>query len=54
MNTAVLILRAKQLGLTFSELEQMTVGFLIDLIVEGNNDEFKYTQKATQDDFRKF
>ena len=54
MNTAVYFLRAKQMGLSIDELEQMTVGFLIDMITEGANDEAKYTEKATQADFDKF
>lgn len=54
MNTAVYFLRAKQLGLTIAEMEQMTVGFVIDLITESSNDEAKYTEKATQEDFSKF
>ena len=54
MNTAVYFLRAKQMGLTIEEMEQMTVGFLIDVMVEGANDDAKYTEKATQEDFSKF
>ncbi len=54
MNTAVYFLRAKQMGLTIKEMEEMTVGFLIDLITEGANDEYKYQEVATQADFDKF
>jgi len=54
MNTAVYFLRAKQMGLSINELEEMTVGFLIDLITEGANDDAKYSETATQADFDKF
>jgi len=54
MNTAVYFLRAKQMGLSINELEEMTVGFLIDLITEGANDDAKYSEIATQADFDKF
>ncbi len=54
MNTAVYFLRAKQMGLTLEEMEQMTAGFVIDLITENVNDEAKYSEKATQADFNNF
>ncbi len=54
MNTAVYFLRAKQLGLTLDEMEDLTVGFVTDLTVESNNDSYDYDELATQDDFRKF
>lgn len=54
MNTALYILRAKQMGLTLNELEDLSFGFVIDMIIESGNDEAKYTPKATQEDFRNF
>lgn len=54
MNTAVFFLRAKQVGLTLAELEELTVGFVMDLIIENNNDSCEYKQVATQEDFNSF
>lgn len=50
----MLILRALQLGLRLSDLDQITVGDLVDLIIESGNDEYEYPVKATQEDFRSF
>lgn len=47
-------LRAKQIGLTVNELEEITMGIVMDMIVESGNDSFKYREVATQDDFNKF
>lgn len=54
MNTAVYLLRALQLGLRLPDLEELTVGMVIDLITESANDGYEYDIKATQDDFDKF
>ena len=42
------------MGLTLAELEELTVGFLLDIMTESNNDECEYPEKATQADFDKF
>ena len=42
------------MGLTLNELEEMTVGFVIDLMTEASNDDFKYEEKASQADFDRF
>ena len=54
MNTAVWILRSKQIGLSMNELEEMDIGFVMDLFIESGNDHCEYKQKATQADFDKF
>lgn len=50
MNTAVYLLRAKQLGLTLGELEEMDEGMVVDLIIESSNDTVKYEARASQGD----
>ena len=50
MNTAVWILRSKQIGLSMNELEEMDIGFVLDLFIESGNDDYKYPQMATQAD----
>ncbi len=48
------ILRCAELGLSIDDLEQMDFGMVSDMLVEKNNDEYKYPYKATQEDFDKF
>ena len=53
-STALIILRALQAGFKLSDLEQITLGELIDILIEIDNDNYEYPIKATQDDFRSF
>jgi hypothetical protein len=50
------MLRAKQLGLTLSELDEMEEGAVMDMIIESANDlhDDEYSQVATQNDFDAF
>lgn len=50
----MLVLRALQIGLHLSDLEQITLGDLVDILIERENDEFEYPIKASQEDFRSF
>lgn len=50
----MLVLRALQLGLRIQDLDDITIGDLIDMIIESENDQYEYPIKATQDDFRSF
>ena len=50
----MLILRALQIGLKLSDLEQITLGDLVDILIENENDSYEYPIKATQEDFRSF
>lgn len=55
MNTALYMLRAKQMGLTLSELEELDEGFVTDMIIESNNDSWDgYREVASQEDFDRF
>lgn len=55
MNTALYVLRAKQMGLTLEEMEILDEGFITDMIIESNNDSYDgYQQLASQEDFDKF
>lgn len=53
MNTAVYFLRAKQVGLSLDEMEQIDIGFVFDLMIEQSNDYEKYPEKATQADINR-
>ena len=48
------MLRCKELGFTVMELEQISFGLVMDMMVEKSNDEFNYPYKASQDDFNRF
>lgn len=55
MNTALYVLRAKQMGLSLSEMEELEEGFITDMIIESNNDSYDgYREMASQEDFDKF
>jgi len=48
------MLRAIQIGLRLSDLDQITLGELLDILIENENDSYEYPIKATADDFRSF
>jgi len=50
----MIVLRALQMGLKLSDLDELTLGELIDILIEHDNDSYEYPVKATQDDFRSF
>lgn len=55
MSTALLHLRAVQLGISLRDLELLTIGMLNDMYAEVLNDrDGSYAQLATQDDFDAF
>ena len=48
------MLRCVQIGVSIRDLDLLTVGMIIDMYVEIQNDEYKYPDLAGQDDFDKF
>lgn len=54
MNTAIYLLRCTELGIQIRDLDFLTMGEIYDMLIERQNDEFKYPYKATQADFDKF
>ena len=48
------MLRCKELGFSVTELEHVSFGLIMDMMVEKTNDEYKYPYKANQDDFDNF
>ena len=50
INTAVYFLRAKQIGLSMDDLEQIDIGFMFDLMIEADNDRYDYPLTADQGD----
>lgn len=54
MNTAIFMLRCKELGLTVDDLENIEYGLVQDMMIEKSNDQHKYPYKAEQKDFDNF
>ena len=51
MTTPLFLLRCVQLGIHISELDLLTIGMVNDMYAESRNDDVKYAQVATQEDF---
>lgn len=54
MTTPLFLLRCKQLGLSMTELDLLTIGLINDMFTERENDDVKYDYKAQQSDFDQF
>ena len=54
MTTALYLLRAVQIGLSISDLDRLELGQVWDMLTESGNDNYKYMELATQEDFDKF
>ena len=54
MTTPLFLLRCKQLGLSMTELDLLTIGLINDMFTERENDDFSYDYRATQDDMNTF
>ena len=46
--------RAKDLGLTLTELDVLEYGMVVDMMIEKQNDSEKWLPIATQEDFDRF
>nr|WP_297304904.1 hypothetical protein [uncultured Lachnoclostridium sp.] len=42
------------MGISIQELELLSIGLINDMYAESRNDEWKYAQVATQEDFDRF
>ena len=51
---AMFMLRCAELGLTASDLDDMTIGMVTDMLIEKSNDTETYPYKATQEDINDF
>lgn len=54
MTTALFLLRCSEIGLSMSDLDDLTVGMVNDMFVEKSNDSYDWKEIASQDDFDKF
>lgn len=53
MTTALLLLRAAQLGIPVSDLDTLSVGMLLDMYTEALNDHEEYAIIGTEEDFNR-
>ena len=54
MTTPLFLLRCVQLGISIRDLDLLTIGMVNDMFAESRNDEYKYKEIASQDDFDRF
>ena len=54
MTTPLFLLRCVQLGLSMADLDMLSIGLINDMYAESRNDEHKYDEIATQEDFDRF
>ena len=54
MTTPLFLLRCVQLGLSIRDLDLLTIGMVNDMYAESRNDDYKYREVATQEDFDRF
>lgn len=54
MTTPLFLLRCVQLGIHIGELDLLTIGMVNDMYAESSNDDYKYPEVATQEDFDRF
>ena len=54
MTTALFLLRCAELGLSMSDLDDLTVGMVDDMFTEKSNDEYDWKVLADQDDMDRF
>lgn len=54
MTTPLFLLRCVELGISISDLDLLTIGLILDMWTEKNNDGMPYATTATQEDFDRF
>ena len=54
MTTPLFLLRCIEIAISFRDLDLLTIGMVMDIWTEKANDDVKYQQIATLEDFDKF
>lgn len=54
MTSALFLLRCTELGLSMTDLDDLSVGMVNDMFVEKSNDNYDWREIATQKDFDRF
>ena len=53
MTTPLFLLRCIQLGLSIADLDLLTIGLVNDMYTESRNDDVKYKEIETQEEYNK-
>lgn len=53
-STALILLRCLQLGLSLSDLEDLTLGMVYDILIEHDNDSYEWEELPTAEDIANF
>ena len=54
MTTPLFLLRCVEIGISIADLDLLTIGLVMDIWTEKDNDGVKYQKIATQEDVEKF
>lgn len=54
MTTGLFLLRAVQIGLHLDDLDGLEYGVVLDMMIEADNDDYKYKEIANQEDYDRF
>ena len=54
MTTALFLLRCCEVGLSMSDLDELTVGMVNDMFIEKSNDSYDWKEIANQEDMDNF
>lgn len=54
MSTPLFLLRCLEIGLSLNDLDLLTIGMVNDMFIEKANDNYKYKEIASQEDFDDF
>ena len=54
MTTPLFLLRCVQIGLSIRDLDLLTIGMVNDMYAESGNDDYKYSEIASQEDMDNF
>lgn len=54
MTTALFLLRCCEVGLSLSDLDELTVGMVNDMFIEKSNDSYDWKEMANQEDMDNF
>lgn len=54
MTTALFLLRCAELGLSMSDLDELSVGMVNDMFAEKTNDDYDWKVLANQEDMDRF
>lgn len=54
MTTPLFLLRCCQIGVSVLDMEYLTIGLILDMLIEKSNDRVEYDTIAGQEDFDRF